>query len=122
MFVHISALERSGLAGLSEGDRVIVDISEGRKGPEAARVRFAWIAAVSVQWSGRIGKLLDRDCDPMPDSRPCVITVYSKLRGTSKAAQLRLISVAIDHQHCDTPDVDFLYHAGTITGLVFQIA
>ena len=41
VFVHVSALERSGLTGLSEGDRVIVDISEGRKGLEAARVRFA---------------------------------------------------------------------------------
>ena len=40
IFVHISALERSGLTGLSEGDRVIVDISEGRKGLEAARVRL----------------------------------------------------------------------------------
>ncbi|HEX3417657.1 MAG TPA: cold shock domain-containing protein, partial [Stellaceae bacterium] len=29
VFVHISALERSGLTGLSEGDRVIVDIAEG---------------------------------------------------------------------------------------------
>ena len=41
VFVHASALERSGLSGLGEGDRVIVDISKGRKGPEAARVRFA---------------------------------------------------------------------------------
>jgi CspA family cold shock protein len=40
LFVHISALERSGLTGLSEGDRVIVDVVEGRKGPEAARVRL----------------------------------------------------------------------------------
>jgi CspA family cold shock protein len=40
VFVHISALERCGLTGLSEGDRVIVDIAEGRKGPEAARVRL----------------------------------------------------------------------------------
>src|SRR5712671_4201306 len=40
VFVHISALERSGLAGLSEGDRVIVDIAEGRKGLEAARIRL----------------------------------------------------------------------------------
>ena len=40
VFVHISALERSGLTGLNEGDRVIVDISEGRKGLEAARVRL----------------------------------------------------------------------------------
>jgi CspA family cold shock protein len=40
VFVHISALERSGLTGLSEGDRVIVDIAEGRKGLEAAKVRL----------------------------------------------------------------------------------
>jgi len=40
VFVHVSALERSGLTGLSEGDRVIVDIAEGRKGLEAARVRL----------------------------------------------------------------------------------
>ena len=40
VFVHISALERSGLAGVGEGDRVIVDVVEGRKGPEAARVRL----------------------------------------------------------------------------------
>ena len=40
LFVHISVLERSGLTGLSEGDRVIVDIAEGRKGLEAARVRL----------------------------------------------------------------------------------
>ena len=40
VFVHISALERSGLTGLSEGDRVLFDVAEGRKGPEAARVRL----------------------------------------------------------------------------------
>jgi CspA family cold shock protein len=40
VFVHISAIERSGLMGLSEGDRVIVDIAEGQKGLEAARVRL----------------------------------------------------------------------------------
>ena len=40
VFVHVSALERSGLTGLSEGDSVIVAISEGRKGLEAARVRL----------------------------------------------------------------------------------
>ena len=40
VFVHISALERSGLTGLSEGDRVIIDVAEGRKGLEAARVRL----------------------------------------------------------------------------------
>ena len=40
VFVHISALEGSGLAGVGEGDRLIVDVVEGRKGPEAARVRL----------------------------------------------------------------------------------
>ena len=40
VFVHVSALERSGMQGLSEGQTVIVDVVEGRKGPEAARVRL----------------------------------------------------------------------------------
>ena len=40
VFVHISALERSGLTGLAEGQPVIVDVVEGRKGLEAARVRL----------------------------------------------------------------------------------
>jgi len=41
VFVHASALQRAGLTGLNEGQRVIVDIAEGRKGPEAAAVRLA---------------------------------------------------------------------------------
>jgi cold shock protein len=40
VFVHISALERSGLTALNEGERVTFDVAEGRKGPEAARVRL----------------------------------------------------------------------------------
>jgi CspA family cold shock protein len=40
VFVHISALERSGLTGLSEGARVIIDVAKGRKGLEAARARL----------------------------------------------------------------------------------
>jgi cold shock protein len=40
VFVHISAVERSGLTSLSEGDRVIIDVVEGRKGLEAAKVRL----------------------------------------------------------------------------------
>ena len=39
VFVHVSALERSGLTGLAEGQPVIVDVIEGRKGFEATRVR-----------------------------------------------------------------------------------
>jgi CspA family cold shock protein len=41
VFVHVSALERSGIEGLSEGQTVIVDVVEGRKGPEATRVRHS---------------------------------------------------------------------------------
>jgi CspA family cold shock protein len=40
VFVHISALERSGLTSLSEGQQVVVDVVEGRKGLEATRVRL----------------------------------------------------------------------------------
>jgi CspA family cold shock protein len=40
VFVHISALERSGHTSLAEGQPVIVDVVEGRKGLEAARVRL----------------------------------------------------------------------------------
>ena len=40
-FVHASVLERSGIGTLSEGQRVLIDIAEGRKGPEAVRVRLA---------------------------------------------------------------------------------
>jgi CspA family cold shock protein len=39
VFVHVSALERSGIEGLSERQTVVVDVVEGRKGPEAARIR-----------------------------------------------------------------------------------
>src|SRR5207237_811291 len=40
VFVHISALERSGLTSLGEGQYVVVDVVEGRKGLEAARGRL----------------------------------------------------------------------------------
>jgi cold shock protein len=41
VFVHISALERSGLTSLAEGQPVIVDVVEGLKGLEAARIRLS---------------------------------------------------------------------------------
>jgi cold shock protein len=40
VLVHTSTLERSGIEGLSEGQTVVVDVVEGRKGPEATRVRL----------------------------------------------------------------------------------
>jgi cold shock protein len=40
VLVHISALERSGIQGLSEGQTVVLDVVEGQNGPGAARVRL----------------------------------------------------------------------------------
>ena len=37
-FVHISAVQRSGLDGLADGEQVRVTIRQGAKGPEAERV------------------------------------------------------------------------------------
>jgi CspA family cold shock protein len=39
LFVHASALQRSGLADLAEGQRVAVDVADGQKGPEAVSLR-----------------------------------------------------------------------------------
>ena len=36
VFVHISAIERSGLTGLSDSQKVSYDLSEGRDGREMA--------------------------------------------------------------------------------------
>ena len=41
VFVHASALQRAGLMNLNEGQRVVVDIAEGRKGPEAVGIQLA---------------------------------------------------------------------------------
>ena len=38
VFIHASALQRAGLTNLAEGQRVVVDIAEGRKGPEAVGI------------------------------------------------------------------------------------
>jgi CspA family cold shock protein len=40
IFVHASALQRSGVMGLVEGQRVTVDVAEGQKGPEAITLRL----------------------------------------------------------------------------------
>lgn len=39
VFVHISALERSGTTQLSEGQVVTMQVTQGKKGPEASAVR-----------------------------------------------------------------------------------
>jgi len=38
VFVHATALQRSGIANLSEGQRVAMEVGEGRKGLEALSV------------------------------------------------------------------------------------
>ena len=40
IFVHASALERAGIIGLAEGQRVAVDVADGQKGPEAVGLRL----------------------------------------------------------------------------------
>ena len=40
IFVHASVLNRAGITGLSEGQRVFVGVAEGRKGPEAASIQL----------------------------------------------------------------------------------
>ena len=41
LFVHVTALERSGLRELAEGQRVIARVGQGPKGPEARSLRIA---------------------------------------------------------------------------------
>ena len=40
IFVHASTLNRAGISGLVEGQRVVVDMVEGNKGPEAVSIRL----------------------------------------------------------------------------------
>jgi len=40
IFVHVSALNRTGISELAEGQRVAVDMVEGGKGPEAVSIRL----------------------------------------------------------------------------------
>ena len=40
IFVHASVLQRAGIINLGEGQRVVVGIVEGQKGPEAGSIRL----------------------------------------------------------------------------------
>ena len=40
IFVHASALKRSGIADLAEDQRVAIDVADGQKGPEAVTLRL----------------------------------------------------------------------------------
>ena len=42
VFVHVSALQRAGIMGLNEGQRVFIGVAEGQRGPEAASIRVAY--------------------------------------------------------------------------------
>jgi CspA family cold shock protein len=39
VFVHASVLNRAGLDTLAEGQRVVMDVAEGRKGSEVVNLR-----------------------------------------------------------------------------------
>ena len=41
VFVHISAVEKSGLTTLVEGAKVTFETEEGRKGPQAANIQVS---------------------------------------------------------------------------------
>ena len=64
----------------------------------------------------------NRNCDPTPDSLARVIAVCCELFGTPVAIRFGLVSVLVDHQHCDTPDVDLPYHTGKNSSVMFRIA
>jgi cold shock CspA family protein len=40
VFVHATTLDRSGLSGLAEGQRVRMQIGQGQKGPEARSIEL----------------------------------------------------------------------------------
>ena len=41
VFVHHTAITSEGFRSLAEGDKVVFDVTEGKKGPAAANVRKA---------------------------------------------------------------------------------
>jgi CspA family cold shock protein len=57
IFVHFSALHRVGITHLNEGQRVLVDVTEGLKGPEAASIQVVWW---TISASAPIPKRLQR--------------------------------------------------------------
>lgn len=39
VFVHYTGIEMNGFKSLEEGDRVVFEITSGKKGPQASKVR-----------------------------------------------------------------------------------
>jgi hypothetical protein len=64
--------------------------------------------------------LFDGMRDPTPDSHPSVIAGRYKVLGTPVALGSSLVSVSLDHQVRDTPDVDLGYHAGRLAEIVLR--
>jgi len=54
VFVHISAVERSGLTGLADAQKVTFDVETGRDGRESACNLALWAVQISFNtlWSG----------------------------------------------------------------------
>jgi len=48
----------------------------GSKGAGSREGSLGLDCTVSVQWSGRVSKLFDRGCDPIPDGCSCLVTAY----------------------------------------------
>jgi CspA family cold shock protein len=45
VFVHVSAVERAGLDGLNEGDRVVYELEQDRRSGKLAVVDLQWLGA-----------------------------------------------------------------------------
>jgi CspA family cold shock protein len=54
VFVHLSAVQASGLETLQEGQAVEFDIEQGRKGPQAANLRPRQAGASGVTRRSRL--------------------------------------------------------------------
>jgi hypothetical protein len=96
--------------------------------PRVRESSWRAIGSILVRWSSRVCKPLDRNCDSTPDRRTSVIALCfklwrraprlalrAKLDGTPVGLRFGGVSVAVDHQHRDTPDVDLPYHARKVS-------
>jgi CspA family cold shock protein len=71
VFVHASALEKSGLTGLAEGQPVIVDVVEGRKGLESGESSLGVVAKSDARYLNGACVPTDRACMLSDPLRTC---------------------------------------------------